>query len=75
MADETLDAIGLDCPLPLVKTLQTLENLDTGQVLQVLCTDPGSITDFQIFCKTTGNELLSHSANDGVYSFLIKRQI
>jgi len=73
MADETLDAKGLNCPLPILKAKKSLKGMSDGQTLEVLSTDPGSIADFQAFCRTTGNELLEYSVDDDIYKFLIKR--
>ncbi|MBL4616904.1 MAG: sulfurtransferase TusA family protein [Robiginitomaculum sp.] len=75
MADETLDAKGLNCPLPILKAKKALKGMGDGQTLEVLSTDPGSIADFQAFCRTTGNELLEHSEAGGIYKFLIKRVV
>lgn len=72
MADQTLDAKGLNCPLPILKARKALKEVPTGGTLEILATDPGSVADFQAFCRTTGNELVEHSADDGVYKFLIK---
>jgi len=74
MADKVLDAKGLNCPLPILKAKKALKDMETGQVLQVLSTDPGSIADFQAFCRTTGNELVEHSEEGGVYDFLIRKK-
>ena len=73
MADKVLDAKGLNCPLPILKAKKALKDLEPGQILQVLSTDPGSVADFQAFSRTTGNELVSHSEEGGVYDFLIKK--
>ena len=59
--DKELDASGLNCPLPILRAKKALGDLTTGQVLKVVATDPGSVKDFEAFCKQTGNELLSHS--------------
>ena len=75
MADETLDAKGLNCPLPILKVKKSLKGMNDGQTLEVLSTDPGSIADFQAFCRTTGNELLEHSVDGDIYKFLIKRVV
>ena len=75
MAYETLDAKGLNCPLPILKAKKALKGMGDGQTLEVLSTDPGSIADFQAFCRTTGNELLEHSEAGGIYKFLIKRVV
>ncbi len=73
MADETLDAKGLNCPLPILKAKKALKGLENGKTLEVLSTDPGSTADFEAFCRTTGNELVEHVHEGDVYRFLIKR--
>ncbi len=73
MADKVLDAKGLNCPLPILKAKKALKDVLGGETLEVLSTDPGSAADFQAFCRTTGNELLEHSEEGGVYRFLIKK--
>jgi tRNA 2-thiouridine synthesizing protein A len=75
MADETLDAKGLNCPLPILKAKKALKGLDDGKVLEILSTDPGSVADFEAFCRTTGNELLEHNMDGDIYRFLIKRVV
>ena len=74
MADKVLDAKGLNCPLPILKAKKALKDMEPGQILQVLSTDPGSIADFQAFSRTTGNELVEHSEDGGVYDFLIRKK-
>ena len=73
MADKVLDAKGLNCPLPILKSKKALKDMTAGQTLEVLSTDPGSVADFQAFSRTTGNELVEHSEEGGVYTFLIKK--
>lgn len=73
MADAVLDAKGLNCPLPILKTKKALQGIQTGQVLEILATDPGSVADFQAFCRQTGNELVESSQHGDVYKFLVKR--
>ncbi len=73
MADQTLNAKGLHCPLPILKTKKALNNVAADETLEVLSTDPGSVADFEAFCRTTGNELLEQTQNDDVYRFLIKK--
>ncbi len=58
MANKTLDAKGLNCPLPILKTKKMLTEVPAGGTLEVLATDPGSGADMASFCRTTGNELL-----------------
>jgi tRNA 2-thiouridine synthesizing protein A len=73
MADHTLDAKGLNCPLPILKARKALKDVGPGETLEILSTDPGSVADFQAFCRQTGNELLESSNDDSVFRFLIKR--
>lgn len=72
MADHTLDAKGLNCPLPILKARKALKEVPAGGTLEILATDPGSVADFQAFCRQTGNELVEHTQDDSVYRFLIK---
>jgi tRNA 2-thiouridine synthesizing protein A len=69
-----LDARGLNCPLPILKAKKALADMTSGQVLRVMATDPGSVRDFQAFSKQTGNQLLSHSEDDQVFTFFMKRK-
>ena len=73
MADHTLDAKGLNCPLPILKAKKALSGMQAGETLEVQCTDAGSVADFGAFCRTTGNALLENSENAGVYTFLIQK--
>ena len=73
MADHTLDAKGLNCPLPILKARKALKEVPPGGTLEILATDPGAVADFQAFCRQTGNELVEHSEDDGIYRFLIKK--
>ena len=69
----TLDLRGLSCPLPIAKTAQAIRTLASGALIEALATDPGSVPDFTAWCETTGNELVEHSAADGVYRFVIRK--
>jgi tRNA 2-thiouridine synthesizing protein A len=69
-----LDARGLNCPLPILKTKKALAEMASGEVLRVQATDSGSVRDFQAFAKQTGNELLSQSQDDTVFTFFMKRK-
>ena len=69
----TLDAKGLACPMPVVKARLEIEKLSTGDVLQVLATDPGSVSDFDNWTKMSGHELLESKQDDGVYTYLIRK--
>jgi tRNA 2-thiouridine synthesizing protein A len=72
--DKELDARGLACPLPIVKTRKALNEMASGQVLRVIATDPGSMADMKAFSEQTGNELLSSSQDGGAYVFFLKRK-
>ena len=72
MADSQLDATGLKCPIPVLKARKIARGLPGGTTLEVLATDPGSVPDFEAFCKTGGHELLEHSRDGEVFRFLIK---
>ncbi|KAF1045231.1 MAG: Sulfur carrier protein TusA [Herbaspirillum frisingense] len=70
-----LDARGLNCPLPILKTKKALADMASGQVLRVTATDTGSVRDFQAFAKQTGNALLEQSQNDEhEFIFFMKRK-
>lgn len=71
--DKELDARGLNCPLPILRTKKMLTELTSGQVLQVRATDPGSVKDMQAFANQTGNELIASSENRGEYIFLLRK--
>ena len=70
--DQVLDTKGLNCPLPILKAKKTLAQVPSGGVLQVLSTDPGSVPDFEAFCRQTGNELLEWKTEGDVFVFLIR---
>ncbi len=72
--DKELDARGLNCPLPILKAKKALNDMQSGQVLKILATDPGSVKDFQAFCKQTGNDLLSQAAAEKEFTFFLKRK-
>lgn len=71
--DKELDARGLNCPLPILRTKKMLNELTSGQVLQVKATDPGSVKDMQAFANQTGNHLVASSENAGEYVFLLRK--
>ena len=72
--DKELDARGLNCPLPILRTKKALTDMLSGQVLKVLATDPGSVKDFAAFSKQTGNPLLSSEATDKEFIFFMKKR-
>lgn len=69
----TLDARGLNCPLPILRTRKALTAMASGEALLVQSTDPGSVKDIESFCSQTGNELLSASNEDGEFQFVIRK--
>jgi TusA-related sulfurtransferase len=69
-----LDARGLACPMPIVKTAQAIAGLASGEQLEVLATDPGSMKDFVAWSKTTGHELLEQSEDGGVFRFVLRKK-
>lgn len=72
MADHTLDAKGLNCPLPILKTKKALKDMSDGQTLEILATDPGAVADFEAFARQTGNEIVEQSEDGGTYRFILK---
>lgn len=72
-ADETLDATGLNCPLPVLKARKVLKGMAPGATLEVLATDPGAVADFEAFCNAGGHRLVEQSHAGVVFRFLIER--
>ena len=72
--DQELDARGLNCPLPILRAKKTLNGMNSGEVLKIMATDPGSVKDFEAFATQTGNELLDSSEVDGEFHFLMKKK-
>ena len=68
-----LDAKGLNCPLPILRAKKALNDVPAGGLLEIHATDPGSVRDFEAFCRQTGNELLASSQDGTVFKFVIKR--
>ncbi|MFC1588889.1 sulfurtransferase TusA family protein [Pseudomonadota bacterium] len=71
--DSELDASGLNCPLPILRAKKAIAGLENGQTLKIIATDPGSVKDFEAFCKQTGNTLLSSGEEGGKFVFMIKK--
>ena len=69
----TVDAKGLSCPMPIVKTAQAVKAVPAGELIEVLATDPGSVKDFAAWTRTTGNAIVEQTEDAGVYRFVIKR--
>lgn len=72
-ADMELDARGLNCPLPILRAKKSINELEAGQVLRIIATDPGSVRDFEAFSKQTGNELLESAEENGEFVYLLKK--
>lgn len=72
--DRELDVKGLNCPLPILRTKKTLADMESGQILRVMATDPGSLKDFPAFAKQTGNELVSQREENRVFEYFLKRK-
>lgn len=73
--DKEVDARGLNCPLPILRAKKALAEMDAGQILRVLATDPGSVKDFQAFAKQTGNELVGQGeTSDKAFEFYLRRK-
>jgi tRNA 2-thiouridine synthesizing protein A len=71
---QTVDARGLSCPMPIVKTAQAVKPLPSGAVVELLATDVGSIKDVAAWCRATGNELIEQTSDGVVYRFVIRRK-
>lgn len=71
---KTVDARGLSCPLPIVKTALAIRELVSGDLVEVLATDPGSTKDFAAWSKTTGHTLVESSVDGGVYRYLLRKK-
>jgi tRNA 2-thiouridine synthesizing protein A len=71
---QTVDARGLSCPMPIVKTAQAVKPLPSGAVVELLATDAGSIKDVAAWCRVTGNELIEQASDGAVYRFIIRRK-
>ena len=71
---KTVDAKGLSCPMPIVKTAQAIKDIPSGQLLEVLATDPGSTKDFAAWSRATGNELVEQTVDAGVFRFVLRKK-
>ncbi len=71
---QTIDARGLSCPMPIVKTAQAVKGLLPGAVIEVLANDPGSVKDFAAWSRATGHELVEQTSDGAIYRFVIRRK-
>ena len=74
VANQEVDARGLNCPLPILRAKKALSGLQSGEILKIIATDPGSKRDFQSFAKQTGNELVQIDETPNEWSFFLKRR-
>ena len=72
--DKELDATGLECPLPILRSKKALNTMESGQILYVISTDPGSVRDFKVFCRHTGHNLIDSVEEQERFLFLIKKR-
>ncbi len=71
--DKVMDLKGLPCPMPVVKVSKGIKEVDVGQVIEAISSDPGSLADFPAWARTSGNEILDTVQDNGVIKFYIKR--
>ena len=71
---QTVDARGLSCPMPIVKTAQAVKTIASGAAIELIATDAGSVKDVAAWCKATGNELVEQTSDGAVYRFVIRRK-
>ncbi len=69
-----LDCKGMNCPLPILKTKKAVDSLNSGDILKMMATDPGSVNDMDSWAKRTGNEVIEHTEEGGVHTYLIKKK-
>ena len=68
-----LDTKGMNCPMAILKAKKAMKQIDKGNIIKILATDPGSVEDFGAFCRTGGHELVESSEADGVFTYIIKK--
>jgi tRNA 2-thiouridine synthesizing protein A len=72
--DKEIDTRGLNCPLPILRAKKAFSDVQSGQVLKIVATDPGSVKDFETFAKQTGHALLSHAEANGEFTFFMRKK-
>jgi tRNA 2-thiouridine synthesizing protein A len=72
--DRELDARGLECPLPILRTKKLLNQMAAAQVLRVVATDPGSVRDFEAFCRQSGHHLLESTRSGAEFVFVLRKK-
>jgi len=73
-SDMELNCEGMNCPLPILKTKKTIDGMQSGQVLKMTATDPGSVNDMDSWAKRTGNEVVEHTESGGVHTYMIRKK-
>ena len=73
--DKVMDLKGMPCPMPVVKVSKGIKEIQVGQVLEAVTTDPGALADFPAWARTSGNEILKTNQDDGTIRFFIKRKV
>jgi tRNA 2-thiouridine synthesizing protein A len=72
--NKVMDLKGLPCPMPVVKVSKGIKEVEVGQVIEAITTDPGSLADFPAWARTSGNEILKTDQSDGLIKFYIQRK-
>lgn len=72
--DKVMDLKGMPCPMPIVKISKGIKDVEVGQVVEAITTDPGALADFPAWAKTSGNEILKTDQQEGLIKFYIKRK-
>ncbi len=73
-ADKVMDLKGLPCPMPVVKISKGIKEIEVGQVVQAITSDPGALADFPAWARTSGNEILKTEQTDGEITFFVRRK-
>lgn len=72
--NETLDCLGLYCPVPIMKTYEKIKQMKEGEVLEVVADDVGILNDMPAWCKTTGNEFLGSKTEENSYKVYVRKK-
>ncbi|MDO9577342.1 MAG: sulfurtransferase TusA family protein [Candidatus Cloacimonadales bacterium] len=72
--DQSLNCIGLSCPMPIIKLNKAIKSMESGEVLEMIGSDPGSKSDVPAWCNKTGNIFLEQTEDNGAFKFYIKKQ-
>ena len=69
-----VDASGLSCPLPILRATQGIKTIATGELMEIVATDPGSVKDMDAWAKATGHTMVEQSAADGKFRFVLRHK-